>query len=606
MAIGVKVVKADKWDYIDLSSWKLNTGSAPTSTSYSSLNDNSDTTYIYNAAAGGRTMQPSVGAATLAAGEYVRRVRYAVKMKRRTSSSKVTVQMGYYGAPQSVLAQFVGTNKAASAYDTATTYTGSQAAATWVYGPWIETVAGTPLHYVRDYLSVAVKDYAVGSNASFIYEVWAEVEVAQAPSVTVDAPATGSTVSNTSNPTLSWTFSANDSYSYTTTNKGSSTTTRTLTFASHQFAVGQTITVDLADANYDGTYTITGVTATTITYTAASYTQATTAATGTVTASLQEQYTSAEVKVFTAAQYGAGGFSPDTSTATVSLLAAGGLSGSVGYLANSTTYRAYVRGSKLWGAGSGAAASDWAYTQFTVSLTLPAAPSLSSAAWDSTNQRTTLTLTTGASAGTYVSPLVTLERSEDGGTSWTSVYGYRSVSLAFGSVVLSVNDPFGNRAKASLQYRAKVAAQFSSADPNIVEAYSSTASVTPSSDAAWWLKAVANSALNLGGVAVRAEIGTSKNETVGVFTPIGRTSPVVVAGDLYGWDGSYRVFTKTSAQRAAMDALVAHQGTLLVQDPFGEQRYVRVIGRKATLLAGAVPTNPLTEWELEFVEVAAP
>lgn len=106
-----------------------------------------------------------------------------------------------------------------------------------------------------------------------------------------------------------------------------------------------------------------------------------------------ESQTYYEVKVFSAAQYGATGFSADTSTPTVS---SGATAGNVAAwtisspLANNITYRAYVRvgkdnaGTTLW--------SAWAYKQFALAVTSSPFAPLILQTWDSTNQRAVLTV----------------------------------------------------------------------------------------------------------------------------------------------------------------------------------------------------------------------
>lgn len=105
-----------------------------------------------------------------------------------------------------------------------------------------------------------------------------------------------------------------------------------------------------------------------------------------------ESQTYYEVKVFSAAQYGAAGFSADTSASTVSSgVTAGNVASWVvsSPLANNITYRAYVRvgkenaGTTLW--------SAWEYKQFALAVTSPFAP-LVTPTWDSTNQRAVLTV----------------------------------------------------------------------------------------------------------------------------------------------------------------------------------------------------------------------
>lgn len=70
----------------------------------------------------------------------------------------------------------------------------------------------------------------------------------------------------------------------TVTNRASSTTTRTLTVGSHGFSIGEKVTVSGINANYDGTFYISGVTGTTFSYVGtSSLAESTTASAGSVT-----------------------------------------------------------------------------------------------------------------------------------------------------------------------------------------------------------------------------------------------------------------------------------------------------------------------------------
>lgn len=134
-----------------------------------------------------------------------------------------------------------------------------------------------------------------------------------------------------------------------------------------------------------------------------------------------------EVKVYTDAQYLAGGFDPDTTSPTVGTEDDAGfnLDGTIGSgtswevtspLADDT-YRAYVRvaqtvnGDQHW--------SEWAYTEFTVSVLLPAVPSSFTAAPDSTNAR--FALDALPTTGNATTDRIELQRSLDGGTTWEQV-----------------------------------------------------------------------------------------------------------------------------------------------------------------------------------------
>jgi hypothetical protein len=85
-----------------------------------------------------------------------------------------------------------------------------------------------------------------------------------------------------------------------------------------------------------------------------------------------------EIKIFDATTYSAGTFDPNTSTATVATgIIASSNDGQTleGDLANSTTYRAYVRVASLINGSN--FFSDWAFSQFSLAIDSPATPSIS-------------------------------------------------------------------------------------------------------------------------------------------------------------------------------------------------------------------------------------
>lgn len=89
-----------------------------------------------------------------------------------------------------------------------------------------------------------------------------------------------------------------------------------------------------------------------------------------------------EIKIFDSATYGAVGFDPDTSTASVETgIVSSANNGQTleGDLENSTTYRAYVRVASLVNGAN--YFSDWSYSGFSLAIDAPASPTVS-AIWD--------------------------------------------------------------------------------------------------------------------------------------------------------------------------------------------------------------------------------
>lgn len=280
-----------------------------------------------------------------------------------------------------------------------------------------------------------------------------------------------------------------------------------------------------------------------------------------------------EVKVFSAAEYGASGFEPTDSTATFE----SGIIGSVeqtytitDYLSNAT-YRAYVRVAK--NIGGVAFWGDWAYSGFVLNVTRPATPTLT-ASWSEANSRATVTAT-GTSSGSFDYQYFELERSIDGGTVYEQVRNGNEVypGVGFAASVFDYEVKRGISAK----YRARAIGVVGTNVANT--AFSTVQTVSITSDSKFWIKAVATPTLNYGEAVVLNRLGVTIEENLGVFRPIGRTLPIVVSGTIGGSDGELEIVTTSTVAWTAVYALAIYQYTILLQEPTGEQKYVRFIGR---------------------------
>jgi hypothetical protein len=195
--------------------------------------------------------------------------------------------------------------------------------------------------------------------------------------------------------------------------------------------------------------------------------------------------TAYQVRVFTDAQYGAGGFDPATSTPFASTQ--GGFSGAndasvswqVDTILPDDTYRAYVRiaqrvnGAYHW--------SDWEYSEFEVDVALPDPPTIN-VSDDPANARITITITPGIGGAT--SDAFLLERTYDGGATWLPVRQLDAGLLPVGdpaTIVYDYEAPLG----VDVSYRAAALHDYSG-----VHAYSAfdTGSENLEDVADWWLK----------------------------------------------------------------------------------------------------------------------
>ncbi len=216
-------------------------------------------------------------------------------------------------------------------------------------------------------------------------------------------------------------------------------------------------------------------------------------------------------------------------------------------------------------------------------------------AWNGTAHASTSTLTyTG-----FDSQVFQVQRSDDSGTTWGDVTGASALipSGAFVSTTFDYSAPRGETA----QYRARSIGSLSG--EVIGSAFSGTQNVSVLNDGTWWLKAVTTPALNRGGLAVAPGFNVERIEQIGVFRPIGRGTAVTVTAGLLGEDGKLEIQTTSRAEFEAVWLLCCHVGTLLLQTPDGDQRFIRVTSR--SYKRDGTVRSPLTVISLDYVEVAA-
>ena len=296
--------------------------------------------------------------------------------------------------------------------------------------------------------------------------------------------------------------------------------------------------------------------------------------TWTFTDSDGESQTTYDAKIFTAAQYGAGGFNPTTSTATWSSGIVASTDTTIGSseLLLSGTYRAYVRLAKT--TSGSLFFSDWAYNGFTISVTPPTTPTLA-ASWDEVTGKTTLTVT-GASTA-YVSQYFEIHRSDDAGIIYDQLRNAANLTPS-GTYVATAYDYEAARGVIAY-YRAR-AVGIDANSNEFPTAWSTVVQVFTSSDETWWFKAIDNPALNLGSVRVLKDIDVNIQEPNTIFRPLGSNRPVVIAGPIQGEDGTYNVKTLNETEWDNFLPLLNYQGVLLVQDPLGNQKYIRLVSRE--------------------------
>lgn len=200
--------------------------------------------------------------------------------------------------------------------------------------------------------------------------------------------------------------------------------------------------------------------------------------------------------------------------------------------------------------------------------------------------------------GLYLAQTILIERSVDDGVTWETL---DEVDAGIASQTVAIDDYAAERDQTNI-YRARVIGL--EGQSAVASPYSATGAAWVPNDGKWWLKATTDETLNVGGARVlgASPIQQTKDAAQGVFRPIGRDRPIVVTGEVYGYDGSYEVLAVGDEEWATLEALLFdYTGDVIVQSPFGETRTVRVISRSVSL--DGTPTLPRRTISVGYVEV---
>jgi hypothetical protein len=287
-----------------------------------------------------------------------------------------------------------------------------------------------------------------------------------------------------------------------------------------------------------------------------------------------------KVRVFTDAQYLAVGFNAETSTATTETeqtSTANTWTPSVDI--PNDTYRAYVWVSD---AGANGVYGLPGYIEWVQNVTAPTTPTVTANA-ESSNGRVRVVVQ-GSGIGPGDPPnYFDVEVSDDGGVTWAALRNGSTLtpSGTFAATVYDYEAPPGR----TRQYRAKAVRIVGTV---LIGTPWATASTILELTRAWLkdpLDASVNASIRCGPFVENEE----RREVVGVFDPPGAAYPIVLAGALFGWDGSTTIYAHSTAEQADVEELLDRQTTLLLQTPEGDSRYLRVMTRRRT---------PRNEWDV--------
>lgn len=306
-----------------------------------------------------------------------------------------------------------------------------------------------------------------------------------------------------------------------------------------------------------------------------------------------------QFKIFTPAQYGLAGFDPTYNDPIYDSgeIASSELTAGLNELLQNGTYRIYLRAGKL--IAGNIMYSAWDYETFTLNVSAPTVPTLTATVNSNLNYVSLTAVGASITSLGLEYQYFHIMRSDDGTQTWVDVRNATD-KQPDGSYAVSVID---YEAPRGIEVAYRVHAVGVAGENYKTSLWSSDVLVTVTNDKQWWFKAVSESDLNMGNVRVTNGTKESIAESVSVFRPLGRNTPIVVGGYVYGKDGSYSIITTTDAEFDLLELLLRYQGKTLVQDPYGAQKYIRIISRSWT--AGGTEGRRMRQVDVDYVEIEA-
>lgn len=297
------------------------------------------------------------------------------------------------------------------------------------------------------------------------------------------------------------------------------------------------------------------------------------------------------VKVFSSAQYGAGGFDPDTSTPTWSGTA---LNANTSVVVDTPltngTYRAYVQVGVLVDYST-SLSSDYAYDQFVIDVAAPPAPSQTLTAHDSTGFIEVDTIYGG---GTVTTTGMEIERQGSDGT-WSALTSGTGGTIADYYDYLASRGTISYRSRAYHDYSGQIAYS---------DWTSGSVVYQPSS---WFLKHPETSSLNTV-LRLKSFTTVEKPARQGTFQALGASKAVVVSESRGSEQGVMEVWADTDSDLDAINALIETGDALFLQPKYDEHepdRWVSIGDSSAERVIGQAWSSKRAV-SLPWIEVETP
>ena len=269
-------------------------------------------------------------------------------------------------------------------------------------------------------------------------------------------------------------------------------------------------------------------------------------------------------------------------------------------LANDS-YVLFARASRDTPKGAQQHWSAWASAAFEIDLELPTTPTLSAAA-DDDAQRVDLSLNVSSTAGYDGDAMTaTVQRSDDGGASWTDVRGCVAAPVGVGNNLLppDYEAPRGQ----NVTYRARIT-DVLTADSSTIASEWDEETVPSYAATGWNLKVPTDATLNWLAAPVTVNPSASLDQQVTIFRPLGRGSAVAVSSANRGEVGTLEISASGDAAIAKLLRLIDCDAVLYVETAYGEGFYARVT--EANWQRAGMRDAPRRPCTLQYSQVGRP
>lgn len=275
---------------------------------------------------------------------------------------------------------------------------------------------------------------------------------------------------------------------------------------------------------------------------------------------------STRVRIFSAAQYGAGGFDPATSTATVDTTISGGAASGGSWQPDvslpDATYRSYaqVEQAPSWVSFP----SDWNYEGFVVNVLQPGVPTATVTAEPAATPVGRVKLVLGATAGESGTTTNYFHVQRKDGDDWVNVRTVAGDGLvaAATTTIYDYESPVGDLAT----YRVRAVHNYSSSDAYSDWCADKTVTLTTTS---WSLVHPTDPTESLN-VELRSFAGHGRAARQSVIQPVGRSDAVVISDTRAPESGEIVFRLRDDSARDAVMAIAALDVPLLLRPQAGD------------------------------------